>query len=89
MFTPDFPHVLRYVITHMGPQGQRRMTAHRQGRYTYATEEEAKIALQNFCKNNYDSTLIQVFGKTALGTFEVRPCPCYPGHFDPICETFE
>lgn len=77
--------VTRYVVTHIGTNGERRMTAPaRQGRYTHATPEEAAQEMRdilNVKENNND--IPGVFGAQAVGTFEVRPIKCWPGHFDP------
>lgn len=82
--------VTRYVVTHVNREGMRTLSAPAsQGRFTYATHEEAETALGNITGNNSANTLAQVFGPQALGTFEVRPCPCYPGHFDPMNVWFD
>jgi hypothetical protein len=77
--------VTRYVVTHVNTKGERVMTAHaRQGRFTHATPEEAEAELKAILNVEVNQNDIPgVFGEQAVGTFEVRPVPCYPGHFDP------
>lgn len=72
----------RHVITHRNRDGMRTLTFAAQGRNTYGTPEEAGAALAAFLLNSED-TLIQVHGPQSRGTFEVRPCECWPGHNDP------
>lgn len=71
--------VTRYVITHMNKAGMRTLASPMQGRCTYATEGEAQSALADMLANNSTERLQEVFGLP----LEVRPVPCYPGHFDP------
>lgn len=56
----------------------RTLTFPAQGRYTYATKEEAEKQLKLF----EPSLRAKILGKRA-DTLEVRPCKCWPGHFDP------
>jgi len=76
--------VIRYVLSRIDKDGLRVMVYAQQGRYTYATKDEAKILLKLFLENNTQERLIEVFGRQAVGTFEVSAIECYPGHFDPI-----
>ena len=81
--------VTRFVVTHINPAGERVLTLPRQGRYTYVTPEEAQrvmAAILNVGANGND--IPGVYGAQAVGTFEVRPVPCYPGHFDPKTRWF-
>ena len=78
-------YVTRYVVTHIGTNGERRMTAPaRQGRYTHATPAEAEQEMRDILNvgvNNND--IPGVFGEQAVGTFEVRPINCWPNTLDP------
>lgn len=69
--------LIRYVTTHINRDGYRQLTGHNQGHAFAHTEIIAQARLQAFHENNRDSTLSQVFGPQALGTFEVRPVECY------------
>ena len=71
--------VTRYVITHIGKDGLRTLAQACQGRNTYATPEEAQSMIDAMMKNNSMDTLKSVFNLP----LEVRPCECYPKHFDP------
>jgi len=76
--------VTRYVITHRGTHGllpgrSRTLVGPAQGRNTYATREEAEKYLQAMVENNSRETLEEHYGLP----LEVRPCECYPIHFDP------
>lgn len=75
------PNVTRWVITRIDRNGDRILAEPRQGRYTYATEEEAQATLDAMRANSSADTLRSVFGD--VSRMAVRPCPCYPGHFDP------
>ena len=72
--------VTRYVVTHIGRNGLRTLTFGAQGRWTFATQEEAQARLDVLLSSNRGGKLTEVFGVSA---FEVRPCACWPGHFDP------
>lgn len=65
-------HVVRYVVTHINKSGVRVLTNAQQGRFTYATTEEAQQRLDGIKPNH-------VHGDT----MEVRPVKCWPVHFDP------
>lgn len=75
-------YVLRYVITNMMdmPDGipTRTLTFPAQGRYTYETQEEAQRQLELFKPGLREKVLDE-----RADTLEVRPCHCWPGHFDP------
>lgn len=75
-------YVTRYVVTNLMVMPNREivrtLTFPAQGRYTYATEEEAQAQLDLF----KPSLREKILGKRA-DTLEVRPCRCWPGHFDP------
>lgn len=82
--------VTRYVITHLDKQGHRIMSAPaRQGRYTHETAAEAQAVLKSMTDNSDPATLRQVHGSQARGTYAVRPCECWPGHFDPQTYYFD
>lgn len=76
--------VIRYVVTHVGEDGLRTLTFPAQGRNTFATRAEAEAAMRALLdveRNGND--IAGVYGAQAVGTFQVRPCECWPGHFDP------
>ncbi len=72
----------RWVITHIGVHGLLRMTDPAQGRYTYATEDEAERRMRAIL-SNVTNDAAGVFGEQSVGTFEVRRVECWPGHHDP------
>jgi len=78
--------VTRYVVTYIKPGLGRILADSRQGRRTYATPEEAQERLDTVwgdpTANNMD-----LWGEDPQ--FEVRPVPCYPGHFDPKTMYFD
>ena len=78
--------VIRYVATYVHNHGMRTLMTSAQGRYTYATADEAQAWIDAVRKNNDQDTLIALWG---ADTFEVRPCECWPGHFDPKGVWFE
>lgn len=71
--------VTRYVVTHVNRDGMRTLISAAQGRNTFATEAEAEQHKADILANNSHKTLRELYGFP----LEVRPCPCYPGHFDP------
>lgn len=73
--------VTRYVGTYINKDGMRTLMGASQGRNTFATAQEAQTWVDAVQTNNGAETLQQVWGSNPR--FEVRPCPCYPGHFDP------
>lgn len=75
--------VIRYVVTHVNRDGMRTLTMAAQGRNTFETPEKAQEMVDALIQNNGDWKLSDVFGDQVLGTFEVRACECWPGHFDP------
>lgn len=81
--------VTRYVVTHIGTKGMRMLTLGQQGRYTYATSEEAEEVMDAILNGENNNDIPGVYGEQSLGTFEVRPVPCYPGHFDPKTRWFD
>lgn len=74
---------IRYVISYMDKDGARCMAYPMQGRNTRGSKEEAQTELEHFINNNREETLISIFGRQALGTFEVSAVECYDGHNDP------
>lgn len=78
--------VTRYVGTYVNKDGQRTLMTAAQGRNTYATEAEAQAWVDAVIGNN-PNTIRQVWGDNPR--FEVRPCPCYPNHFDPQTVWFD
>jgi hypothetical protein len=79
--------VTRYVVTYINGHGMRTLAYHAWGQYTYATEAEAQAMLDATIANNSESTIRQIFGDNPK--FEVRPCSCWPGHFDPKTVWFD
>lgn len=79
--------VTRYVATHINKDGMRELMTAAQGRHTFATAEEAQAWLDAVTANNSADTIKQVWGDNPR--FEVRPCPCYEGHFDPQTRWFD
>lgn len=70
--------VKRFVITNMNAKGDLRvLTWPAQGRYTYATREEAEEVLLIFHEG-----LRKVIGDR-VSTLEVTEVDCHDGHFDP------
>ena len=72
--------MLRWVITVKRPGEMRRLGQAMQGRYTYATREEAQAVLDVVIANNSPGLLEEIGWQAP----EVRECECYPGHFDPV-----
>lgn len=70
--------VTRYVITHLGRHG-RTLIGPSQGRNTYATAAEAQAQLDAILKANTPERIAELWGEP----LQVRPCQCWPGHFDP------
>lgn len=77
--------VVRYVVTHIGRNGLRTLATPAQGRYTYETAEEAQQHVDGMMQHNSLDTLKSLFGLP----LEVRPCRCWPGHFDPVAVYFD
>lgn len=81
--------VTRHVVTYINRDGARVLFGAAQGRHTYATPADAAGHLQAVLSNNSESNLADIYGPQAIGTFEVRPAECYPGHFDPMSVWFD
>jgi hypothetical protein len=73
--------VTRYVATYVNKDGMRTLMQPAQGRNTYEKPEEAQAWLDAVIKNTSADTIRQIWGDNPR--FEVRPCECWPGHFDP------
>lgn len=73
--------VTRYVPTYVNKEGVRTLMRPMQGRDTFETPEAAQAWLDAVVSNTSADRIREVFG--ANPQFEVRPCPCWPGHFDP------
>lgn len=72
--------VIRYVVTVPRKNGiGRTLMRSAQGRNTHATQEEAQAWIDGYLANNRQATLNE-FERDV----QVRPCKCYPGHFDPM-----
>jgi hypothetical protein len=67
--------VIRYVATRIDADGDRVLAYAAQGRNTFATPQEAQRWIDAVKRNNAASL--------NPDTLEVRPCECYPKHFDP------
>jgi len=79
--------VTRFVCTYIGRDQMRTLMHPAQGRYTLATQAEAEAFLAAIMENNSAETIAQLYGADPRP--EVRPCPCYPGHFDPQMVWFD
>jgi len=75
IYTMNDTKIIRYVLTHVNKDGMRTLVDPMQGRYTYATKDEAQKRLDAF-KPQLESTL-------GYHDLEVRPVEVYPVHFDP------
>lgn len=76
--------VTRYVITHIDTEGNRTLAFGTEGRWTYFSEEIAKVQLELFRP--------QLESKMGMKGLEVRPvtCYCYPsGTFQPTTCWFD
>ena len=73
--------VTRYVATYINKDSMRMLMNSAQGRYTYATAAEAQEWIDAVTKVNSADTIRSFWGDNPC--FEVRPCDCWPGHFDP------
>ena len=73
--------VIRYVPTYVNKDGMRTLMRGAQGRFTFATQAEAATWMAQVTANNSAGSLQQAYGDNPQ--FEVRPCACWPGHFDP------
>lgn len=79
--------VIRFVATYVNKDGYRTLMRPAQGRNTFATAAEAQAWIEAVMTNNSTETVRQVWGDNPQ--FEVRQCPCYPGHFDPKTAWFD
>lgn len=77
--------VIRYVVTYKKPEGLRTLCGPAQGRFTHETQEQAQAMLDATLRYNSAQTLEQI----GYVNMEVRACPCYPGHFDPMRVYFD
>lgn len=73
--------VTRYVPTFVDRDGMRTLMRGAQGQDTYATPDEAQAWMNAVTANNSAEAVREAWGDNPR--FEVRPCPCWPGHFDP------
>lgn len=79
--------VTRYVVTYVNSDGMRTLIGPAQGRNTFATEAEAQAYMRAVTSNNSAASIKQVWGSKPR--FAVRPCECWPVHFDPMSVYFE
>jgi hypothetical protein len=73
--------VIRYVVTKLDTSGTapRTLFDAAQGQHTYATAEEAQKRADAFKTDRHCKGM----------ALEVRPCECYPIHFDPKDRWFD
>lgn len=69
----------RYVVTHVGKDGQRTLAHAMQGQHTYATRREAADWIASAFIVNGAERLQQFYGLP----LEIREVECWPGHLDP------
>lgn len=81
MNTATADSVIRYVLTNVHSNGMRTLLDPQQGRYTYATQAEAEIALCQLLENNDEKSVWEFYGDPKL--IQVRSCECWTEHFDP------
>lgn len=84
---PAVDYVIRYVPTYLNKHGQRTLMRAAQGRNTFATEQEAQEWIEAVTRNNSNGLVTQIWGTDPQ--FAVRPCKCWPGHFDPKSVYFD
>ena len=80
--------VTRYVATVVNKDGTRTLMSPAQGRFTYATAEEAQEWLDAIMSNNAPDRIASIWGAHDLKP-EVLPCECWAGHFDPVSIYFD
>jgi len=73
--------ITRYVATYVNAKGMRTLMTAAWGSNTYATANEAQAWIDAVTENNSADRVREAWGDNPR--FEVRPCPCWPGHFDP------
>lgn len=78
----EYNTVMRWVVTHQKDEDTRTLTFQHQGRYTYATQEEAQEQL-DACRDG----LRRVIGDK-VDTLRVLLVECYDNHFDPMGSIF-
>lgn len=81
------PYVMRYAVTHRNRDGMRTFAGPAQGRFTYATDEEARAQLRALKDNNTRERLAEVYPDP--DSLAVRLCRCWPGHHDPLGVWFD
>lgn len=91
--------VIRYVPTYVNKDGMRTLVLGAQGRWTWETPEGAQAWLDAMLegghlnekgepvRNNSPKSIRQLYGDNPQ--FEVRPCECWAGHFDPVGVWFD
>lgn len=87
MSDDSVPSVTRFVGTYINARGQRTLMTSSQGRFTFATEAAAQQWVDAVTANNSEDTRRKVWGENPR--FEVRPCPCWPEHYDPQTVWFD
>ena len=81
----EFTPVIRFVVTHLSPCGERVLAHAAQGRFTSATEAEAQEWINEAIASNGPTRLARIFGLP----LEVRAVECGPGGFEPKTHWFE
>lgn len=78
-------HVIRYVATLPCEDGVGRTLMNpAQGRHTFPTPEACQSWIDSYLANN-SAAILDSIGRDV----QVRPCKCYPGHFDPMEAYFD
>lgn len=80
--------VRRFVVTIAGRDGLRTLFDPAQGRFTYATREEAYDRLTAFARESRDR-IDDLYGVGACTSMRVSECECWAGHFDPVGVYFD
>jgi hypothetical protein len=70
--------VTRYVVTHLNKDRERTLFDPQQGQYTFDTYEGAQRRIYALTTNNDLSRFVPF-----PDSLQVRPCECWPVHFDP------
>ena len=73
MTTSQITSVTRYVVTKLNRDGERTLFDSAQGRYTYATREQAEARADGFRHDRHCANM----------KLEARAVSCWPVHFDP------
>ncbi len=66
-----------FALTHINPDGLRRLTRRNIGGNHFETKEIADEYLREFLESNSRGSLIDVYGSLSLDTFKIIPIECY------------